>query len=89
MGTVNGNEVSPNDKKLQVNESVQRKIWVHNLVGNGLIQNKQELISFEDHGLDSMRCSPNGNIYVTRYGKGTVIFLSPEEKLLKEIKLIR
>jgi gluconolactonase len=88
MGTVNGIEVSPDGKKLYVNESVQRKIWVYDIVENGLISNKKELISFEDHGLDGMRCTPNGNLYVTRYGKGTVIILSPEGKLLKEIELI-
>lgn len=88
MGTVNGIEVSPDGKKLYVNESAQRKIWVYDIVDNGLISNKKELMSFEDHGLDGMRCAPNGNLYVTRYGKGTVIILSPEGKLLKEIKLI-
>ncbi len=88
MGTVNGIEVSPDGKKLYVNESVQRKIWVYDIVENGFVSNKKELISFEDHGLDGMRCTPNGNLYVTRYGKGTVIILSPEGKLLKEIELI-
>ncbi|MEO5789843.1 SMP-30/gluconolactonase/LRE family protein [Gelidibacter sp.] len=88
MGTVNGIEVSPDGKKLYVNESAQRKIWVYDIVENSLIQNKQELMSFEDHGLDGMRCTPNGNLYVTRYGKGTVIILSPKGKLLKEIELI-
>ena len=87
MGTVNGIEVSPDGKKLYVNESVQRKIWVYDIVENGLIKNKQEFMSFEDHGLDGMRCEPNGNLYVTRYGKGTVIILSPEGILLNEIEL--
>lgn len=87
MGTVNGVEVSPDGKKLYVNESVQRKIWVYDIIENGLITNKQEFMSFEDHGLDGMRCEPNGNLYVTRYGKGTVIILSPEGVLLSEIEL--
>ena len=87
MGTVNGIEVSPDGKKLYVNESVQRKLWVYDIVENGLIQNKKEFMSFEDHGLDGMRCEPNGNLYVTRYGKGTVIILSPDGVLLKEIEL--
>lgn len=87
MGTVNGVEVSPDGKKLYVNESVQLKIWVYDIVENGLIENKQEFRSFEDHGLDGMRCDAKGNIYVTRYGKGTVIKLSPEGVLLNEIVL--
>ena len=77
MGTTNGIEVSHDGKKLYVNESVQRKIWVYDIVENGLLRNKQELISFEDFGLDGMRCDENGNIYVCRYGKGTIAIISP------------
>ncbi len=87
MGTTNGIEVSPDGKKLYVNESFQRKIWVYDIVENGLLENKKEFISFEDFGLDGMRCDANGNIYVCRYGKGTIAILSPAGQLLKEVKL--
>ena len=87
MGTTNGIEVSQDGKKLYVNESVQRKIWVYDIVEDGLIKNKQEFIAFEDFGLDGMRCDENGNIYVCRYGKGTIAMISPEGTLLKEIKV--
>jgi sugar lactone lactonase YvrE len=87
MGTTNGIEVSHDGKKLYVNESVQRKIWVYDIVEEGLIKNKQEFIAFEDFGLDGMRCDENGNIYVCRYGKGTIAVISPEGILLKEIKV--
>jgi gluconolactonase len=87
MGTTNGIEVSPDGKKLYVNESFQRKIWVYDIVENGLLKNKKAFISFDDFGLDGMRCDPNGNIYVCRYGKGTIAILSPSGKLLKELKL--
>lgn len=87
MGTTNGIEVSPDGKKLYVNESVQRIVWVYDIVEDGLLTNKQEFITFEDFGLDGMRCDGNGNLYVCRYGKGTVAILSPEGILLKEIKL--
>lgn len=87
MGTTNGIEVSPDGKKLYVNESVQRKIWVYDIAEDGLLENKKEFFSFEDFGLDGMRCDPNGNIYVCRYGKGTIAVLSPAGKLLKELKL--
>ena len=33
---------------------------------------------FPDHGFDGMRCDVDGNLYITRYGKGTVAVLSPE-----------
>ena len=44
MGTTNGIEVSPGDKYLYVNESVQRKIWRYDLDTNGNISNKKLLI---------------------------------------------
>jgi len=42
--------------------------------------------SFDDFGLDGMRCDNKGNLFVTRYGKGSVVVLSPDGKLLKEIE---
>ena len=87
MGTTNGVEVSNNGKKLYVNESVQRKIWVYDITEDGSIKNKQEFISFKDFGLDGMRFNKNGNLYVCRHGKGTVAVLSPKGVLLKEIEL--
>jgi len=40
MGTTNGIEVSPDQSKLYVNESNQRRIWSYNLSSNGDISNK-------------------------------------------------
>lgn len=88
MGTTNGIEVSPDDKVLYVNESVQRKIWAYHLTPGGEIRNKRLLIDFADSGMDGMRCDTEGNLYITRYGKGTVVKVSPSGKLLKEITLI-
>jgi sugar lactone lactonase YvrE len=87
MGTTNGVEVSPDDKILYVNESIQRNIWAYDLSPEGNISNKRLLIKFDDFGLDGMRCDAEGNLYVTRYDKGTVIKISPEGKILKEIPL--
>ncbi len=87
MGTTNGIEVSHDRKRLFVNESVQRKLWVYDILENGFVANKKLFFSFEDHGLDGMRCDDKGNLYVCRYGKGTIVVLSPEGKQLKEIKL--
>jgi len=87
MGTTNGIEVSPEADKLYVNESVQRKIWVYDITKKGFIENKKELIHFKDFGLDGMRCDKNGNLFVCRYGKGTVAVVSPEGRLIKEIHL--
>jgi len=87
MGTTNGVEVSPDNKILYVNESIQRNIWAYDLSPEGNISNKRLLIKFDDFGLDGMRCDAEGNLYVTRHGKGTVIKLSPKGKILKEITL--
>ena len=87
MGTTNGIEVSPDEKTLYVNESVQRKVWAYNLSDNGAISNKRLLIEFPDFGMDGMRCDADGNLYITRHGKGSVAKVSPEGKLLQEIKL--
>src|SRR5439155_16350952 len=88
MGTTNGIEVSPDEKILYVNESVQRKVWAYDLSASGAISNKRLLISFPDFGMDGMRCDVDGNLYVARYGKGTVAKVSPKGELLKEITLL-
>lgn len=85
MGTTNGVEVSPDEKKLYVNESVQGNVWVYDLSEKGEISNKRLLIKFEDYGMDGMRCDTQGNLYITRHGKGTVAVVSPAGKLIKEI----
>jgi sugar lactone lactonase YvrE len=88
MGTANGIEVSPDDKRLYVNESVQRKVWVYDLSASGQISNKRLLIQFPDFGMDGMRCDIKGNLYICRHGKGTIAKVSPDGKLLTEITLL-
>ncbi len=87
MGTTNGIEVSPGGEKLYVNESVQRTVWQYDIGQDGLPANKRILIRFEDHGLDGMRCDRKGNLYIARYGKGTVAMVSPRGKVLGEFRL--
>ena len=87
MGTTNGIEVSPDEKILYVNESVQRNIWTYDLSPEGEISNKRLLIQFPDFNMDGMRCDIEGNLYVTRHGKGTVAKLSPAGEVLLEVEL--
>ena len=87
MGTTNGIALSPDEKTLYVNESVQRKIWKFNLDGKGNVSNKTLFAEFPDFGFDGMKCDNAGNLYVTRYGKGTIAVLSPGGELLREISL--
>ncbi|MEK6481226.1 SMP-30/gluconolactonase/LRE family protein [Catalinimonas sp. 4WD22] len=85
MGTTNGIEVSPDQSKLYVNESVQRKVWVYDLSPEGEISNKRLLTEFPDFGMDGMRTDVEGNLYITRHGKGTVAIVSPDGEILDEI----
>lgn len=87
MGTTNGIEISPDGNFLYVNESVQRKIWRYEL-GNDTVPAYKKLIAeFGNHGLDGMKCDAAGNLYVARYGKGTILKLNSNGKVLREIKL--
>ena len=87
MGTTNGIEVSPDGKKLYVNESAQLKVWAYDIQSNGTLKNKRLIHTFEGYGMDGMCCDIQGNIYLCRYDKGTVVLLSPKGKLLREIWL--
>ena len=88
MGTTNGIEVSPDGKHLYVNESAQRNVWVFDIKSDGTLANKRLLKQFPDFGFDGMRCDVDGNLYITRYGKGTVVVLSPDGKELHEIDVL-
>lgn len=87
MGTTNGIEVSPDNKTLYVNESVQRKVWRYQLDQSGNISNKSLFHEFKDHGLDGMRTDQQGNLYIARYGAGEIAILSSSGVLINTIKL--
>jgi sugar lactone lactonase YvrE len=87
MGTTNGIEVNHDGKKLYVNESVQRNVWQYDINADGSLSNKTKLIDFEDFGMDGMRCDVKGNLYITRFEKGTVAIVSPDGKILDEVLL--
>jgi gluconolactonase len=87
MGTTNGIELSPDEKILYVNESVQKKIWAFDVDKSGNISNKRLFAEVDDHGFDGMKCDKEGNLYVTRYGKGTILILSPAGKTIREVAL--
>jgi gluconolactonase len=87
MGTTNGIELSPDEKTLYVNESVQKKIWAFDVDKQGNISNKRLFAEFPDFGFDGMKCDKKGNLYATRYGKGVVVVLSPQGKIIREVVL--
>ena len=88
MGTSNGIEVSPDAKILYVNESVQRNIWAFAIESDGALTHKRLLKKFDTHGFDGMRCDVDGNLYITRHGKGTVVKLSPAGEVLREVDVL-
>ncbi|MDP1676233.1 MAG: SMP-30/gluconolactonase/LRE family protein [Bacteroidota bacterium] len=87
MGTTNGIELSPDEKILYVNESIQRSVWKYAVDDNGNISNKTLFHQFDDFGMDGMKCDRDGNLYITRYGKGTIAVLSPKGTLIREVQL--
>ena len=87
MGTTNGIEVSPDGRRLYVNESAQRNVWVYDIDAAGDLSNKRLLIAFADHGLDGMRSDVDGSLYIARYGAGVVAVVSPQGGLLREVPL--
>jgi gluconolactonase len=87
MGTANGIELSPDEKILYVNESVQRKVWAFDVDASGNISNKRLFAEFPDFGFDGMKCDKKGNLYICRHGKGTIVVMSPTGKQIREIAL--
>ena len=71
-----------------MNESAQRNIYAFSINPDGTIGEKRLIKQFPDHGFDGMRCDAQGNLYVTRYGKGTVVIMTPEGTVLQEIDVL-
>ncbi|WP_169979101.1 SMP-30/gluconolactonase/LRE family protein [Tautonia rosea] len=88
LGTTNGIEVSPDGAWLYVNESVQRNVWKFPIRDDGSLGEKQLIKQFPDHGFDGMRCDVDGNLAITRHGKGTVILMTPDGEILREIDVL-
>ena len=88
LGTSNGIEVSPDAKILYVNESVQRNVWAFTIEASGSLTDKRLLKKFDTHGFDGMRCDVDGNLYIARHGKGTVVKLSPAGEVLQEVDVL-
>lgn len=88
MGTTNGIDLSPDGKTLYVNESVQQNVWAFTVLPDGSLTNKRLIRKFPDHGFDGMRIDVDGNLYITRYGKGTVVKMAPDGSILQEVDVL-
>ena len=87
MGTTNGIALSPDGSRLYVNESRQLNLWVYDLSPDKNLSRKRLFYRFKGYGLDGMYCDSSGKLYVCRHEKGTVAILSPDGKLLREVRL--
>jgi sugar lactone lactonase YvrE len=87
LGTTNGICLSPDEKVLYVNESIQRRIWAFDLDENGNIKDQRTFATFNDFGMDGMKCDSKGNLYVCRHGKGTVAIFNPSGRQMQEVQL--
>lgn len=88
LGTVNGIEVSPDGATLYANESEQRGLWAFPIRPDKTLGPRRLVRQFPDFGFDGMRCDVDGNLYVTRHSKGTVVKLSPGGGILQEIDVL-
>jgi gluconolactonase len=88
QGTSNGIEVSPDGKTLYVNESDQRNIWRFTIRPDKLLADRRLIRTFADHGFDGMRCDVDGNLYICRYGKGTVVKMTPQGDVQREVSVL-
>jgi sugar lactone lactonase YvrE len=88
LGTTNGIEVAPDGRTLYVNETVERNVWAFTIGADRRLSDKRLLHRFQDYGLDGMRADVAGNLYVARYGKGSVAVLAPSGELLREVPVL-
>ncbi|MCX7984189.1 MAG: SMP-30/gluconolactonase/LRE family protein [Bacteroidetes bacterium] len=80
----NGICFSPDERRLYVNESAQRKIYVWDVVNDSVITNKRLFYTIPQSGYaDGMKTDSFGNLYCT--GPGGVWILSPEGTVLGKI----
>ena len=87
MGTTNGVVLSLDEKKLYVNESAQRNVWVYSVNQDGSLTDKTLFHHFKDHGMDGMKIDKNDNLYIARYCAGLIAVISPKGELLDEYPL--
>lgn len=87
MGTTNGICLSPDDKILYVNESVQKRIWAFDVDEQGNLSGQRIFTTVDDFGFDGMKTDREGNLYVARYGKGTIAIYTADGKQVQEVQL--
>jgi gluconolactonase len=67
---------------------VQRKLWAFTITADKQLKDKRLIREFPDFGFDGMRVDVEGNLYITRHGKGTVAKVTPAGEVLREIDVL-
>jgi len=86
LGRPNGIGLSPDGKRLYVDDSEARTVYVYDVQGDGSVANGRLLINLGLHGTrvcDGLKVDVEGNLYVT--GTDAVYVVSPEGRLLAKI----
>jgi signal peptidase len=86
MSTTNGIDLSPDGKTLYVGESDSNEIWAYRLEG-GTLTSPRLMKKFADASIDGLRTDIDGRIYVARILKGTILILSPNGTVEREVPL--
>ncbi len=86
MSTTNGIDLSPDGRTLYVGESNSNEIWAYRLEGAALTAPRL-VKKFSDASIDGLRTDIDGRIYVARILKGTILVLSPNGAIEREIPL--
>ncbi len=87
MSTTNGIEIDYQRRVLYLNETTTRRLWKYDLPLGGTPTNKRLHHEFAVEKLDGMRLDTAGNLFVARWGKGTVAMISPAGEQVLEIAL--
>lgn len=88
MGMTSGIEVSPDGKALYVSESSQRNVWKFRIEADGTLGGKRLLMNFPAYRLHGMRCDADGNLYIARGGSASVLILTSQGQVLKEVDML-
>jgi gluconolactonase len=88
MGTTNGLDLSPDERTLYVNESVQRNLWAFPVGTDRRLGTPRLVRRFPDHGFDGMRVDAVGQLHVTRHGEGVVAVLTPAGEILRKVPVL-
>jgi sugar lactone lactonase YvrE len=86
MGTTNGIDLSPDGKTLYVGESNTGQIWSY-VIRNTELTSARLLKTFEVEAIDGLRTDLDGKLLVAKILKGTIVVMTPDGTVQREIAL--